>query len=172
MALILFIILLLYWKNGKLVFSTDSYDFANAKPNDILVNGTDVYMVGYERQKAMLWKNGVPTALPTGTNTGVASSVKIIGSDVYIIGYDISGPYLYGIRYWKNGTLVTIKEGLTGAASSFAISGSDIYIAGSDYYYQGKFIDKTIAKYWVNGVESGTFNRNYPTLWCSHRSYR
>lgn len=146
-----------YWKNGKLIFSSKIYDYVNAKVNDIAVDGNDVYMVGSEYPKAMLWKNGTSISLSDGTRLAEATRLRIIGSTVHIIGGVFLDPVFTNpnsIVYWKDGTITNIKGGLSGVATDFAISGSNIFVTGYESTLQGQKTSKTIAKYWRNGIEN------------------
>ena len=97
-----------YWKDGVAIAVTDSAN--NADANAIYVNGTDVYLAGYEfngtNNVAKYWKNGIATSLTNGTNTAEATSIFISGSDVYVAGYEYNGTK-YIAKLWKNGIALT-----------------------------------------------------------------
>jgi len=112
-----------YWKNGVIAKLTDGTKNANAL--GIVVNGSDVYVVGNENfTGGIYWKNGVATKL--GANTDV-SSITIDGNDVYVYGENSAGS-----AYWKNGILNQVSNiGLSiDCRSCIAVRGNDVYIVG------------------------------------------
>lgn len=111
----------IYWKNGSPVFlSTDSADGSQAL--SIVVSGGDVYVAGWQNvgaySRAMLWKNGVATALTGGSTASVANAVYISGNDVYVAGYTwmLNGHQI--ATYWKNGTAVQLSDGASNAVAN------------------------------------------------------
>ena len=68
----------------------------------IFIDGTDVYIAGYEGAGAKYWKNGVPVSVPFAT---VAKAVFVDGADVYI-----AGNIGKRARYWKNGKPVRLTQ--------------------------------------------------------------
>jgi hypothetical protein len=110
----------IYWKNGAPVFlSTDSLSGSIAY--SVFVSGSDVYIAGYQNinnySRAMLWKNGSPTALTGGDTASVATSVAVAGNDVYVAGYQwVTGGY-YIATYWHNGVAVNLTNGTSNAVA-------------------------------------------------------
>ncbi|MES2748499.1 MAG: hypothetical protein V4648_08965 [Bacteroidota bacterium] len=96
-----------YWKNGtKTVVSTVTAG-SYFQGNDIALNGTDVYVAGWEETpgptQGRVWKNGAATNLNNyGYATGVCVSPM---GDVYVSGRDISS----AARIWINGTGTTLS---------------------------------------------------------------
>jgi hypothetical protein len=100
-----------YWKNGVEVSLTDhSEDYSVAK--DIAIAGNDVYIVGYVKKgntkEAKIWKNGVPSTLPSGNTV---SSIFVFNDDIYVTGS--GGGSFDGGRamYWKNATPIFLSDG-------------------------------------------------------------
>jgi hypothetical protein len=139
-----------YWKNGKLIFSTELTDDSFDRAYDIAASGNDVYMVGTNYGIAKMWKNGIVTFLSDANSSTftVAQHIRIIGSDVHIIGTENSSV----IRYWKNGIATPLEGSPRGFPSSFALTDGHIYISG-DGTLPSFQPDQFFAKYWDNGVE-------------------
>lgn len=103
------------WKNGSLVAIPAST--LGAVPNCIAVNGTDVYIGGFEREGtpsnqyivARYWKNNVAALSQQFTNgVNAVKSVYVDGTDIYACGtigraYAIQCPVV-----WKNGSEYTL----------------------------------------------------------------
>ena len=94
------------WRNGEAQhFETTS----QAAALSIYVTGKDVYVGGFEYldegensygpAKAMIWKNGIPQPLTTGTENAGVNSIAVVGDDVYAVGYKGDKATI-----WKNGT--------------------------------------------------------------------
>jgi hypothetical protein len=103
----------IYWKNGSPVFlSTDS--LSGSVANSIFAAGSDVYVVGWQNinnySRAMLWKNGTPTALTGNDTSSQANSVIVAGNDVYVAGVSWVAPNNYVATYWKNGSPVYLTD--------------------------------------------------------------
>ncbi|HLX66736.1 MAG TPA: hypothetical protein VKR41_07060 [Puia sp.] len=103
----------IYWKNGTPVFlSTDS--LSGSVANSVFVAGSDVYVAGWQNinnySRAMLWKNGTPTALTGNDTSSQANSVIVAGSDVYVAGVSWVAPNNYVATYWKNGSPVYLTD--------------------------------------------------------------
>ena len=82
-----------YWKNGVVNILGDLYRSLRAEK--MFVNGTDVYIAGYEGNGtvnvAKYWKNGVATNLSNGILGATCLDVAVSGADVYAVGKQISG---------------------------------------------------------------------------------
>ncbi len=137
------------WKNGVLTQLSDGTRQAWARA--VFVSGTDVYVVGFERNAAnsfgiaKVWKNGVGTALTTAPNTASdAFAVYVSGTDVYVAGYEETGAGQVA-KLWKNGVATSLTTAQTTSwATGISISGTDIYVCG--YNTNNK------ATYWKNGT--------------------
>jgi hypothetical protein len=91
------------WKNNQITYLSDGT--TNADAFAVKVNGADVYVSGYNNNKATLWKNGVATSL--STNNSTARSIVIENNDVFCAG-TIGNVAVV----WKNGTLTNITDGI------------------------------------------------------------
>jgi hypothetical protein len=121
---------------------------------------TDVYVCGSTRNLARdqvptLWKNGIPTILPSpsGVQT-IASKVVVSGNDVYAINQENNE--IGKILLWKNGVLVQTID------NAYPI---DLKVDNNDVYILGKF--ENTHKIWKNGVETILTN-NGVTNWVRH----
>jgi hypothetical protein len=142
-----------YWKNGKLVSLPNGI-----KANSICVVGNDIYAAGEDlgggTGRAVYWKNGNVVRLTDGVRYGIAKSIQVSGNDVYVAGYDYNTngfPYPI-VKYWKNGTEVSLTAGTPsyyGLGNSLYVNGSDVYVAG---YTANQFYNSFAATYWKNGI--------------------
>jgi hypothetical protein len=145
-----------YWKNLVATNLTTAVNSASTGAGDIFVNGKDVHIVGVEwrddaHNRAVYWKNGVPTYL-TDTNFGSEAHSVVVtpAGDVYVGGnyYSFSSGVNHQIiTYWKNGIKQNdITDGSQYAYSSaLDASDTDVVIVGQDTLYGP-------TKYWRNGV--------------------
>ena len=96
---------------------------SNAIPYGVVVNGSDVYVAGFDQStgtglsKAMLWKNGNGISLTDGLTYARANAVYVYNNDVYVTGYELIWPNNVS-RTWKNGTLIHSTNGSFSAASA------------------------------------------------------
>lgn len=143
-----------YWKNGSLILLPNGI-----KANSICVVGNDVYAAGEDlgggSGRAVYWKNGNVVYLTNGVRYGIAKSIQVSGNDVYVAGYDYNNNgFPYGIvKYWKNGTEVSLNAGTPynyGLGNSIYVSGSDVYVAG---YSANQSLGSFTACYWKNGQQ-------------------
>jgi hypothetical protein len=108
---------------------------------------TDVYIGGSTRdgnndQVPTIWKNGVPTILPSspGVQT-IVEKIVVSGNDVYALNSSFNE--LGNILLWKNGILVqTIPNNLP---VDLKVENNDVYILGRS---------GNVFKYWKNGDET------------------
>jgi hypothetical protein len=151
------VIISCYWQNGARIALDDK---PNYRVEDIFVNGNDVYLTGDTHvapAQPWLYKNGVFSILPSGTNGSRGVGIAISNDDVYVVGYVYNDPYQ--AVFWKNGVLNTLPDGSNGKdsfAHSIAIVDGDVFIAGAvDVFYdfQGEGSTST-ACYWKNGVKT------------------
>lgn len=132
--------------NSPGVFGYVEFDFEIVE--EIEDASADTYIVGYEGNKAMLWKNGVPTVLSEESST--ARDIVVMGDDVYI-----SGSINKKAVYWKNGVPVFLpseyqNQTYFSTGEVIAISGNDVYVAG-DFMEEGGGSNSELAGYWKNG---------------------
>lgn len=115
-----------YWKNGVGVNLTSGNTFADAL--DIFVDGSDVYVIGYEGLDVKYWKNGEAVELPgkpdSGTKTG--NAIYIEGSDIYVAGAGSTTT----ADYWKNGNREELASGISTKAMGIMSNNGIIHIAG------------------------------------------
>lgn len=116
------------WRNGVRIV-LDGHDIDTFQADDIIVNDDDVYVVGTasvnDVPHAVLWKNGVKTALTNQVNYSRAYSVAISGNDIYVAGIQNGTATL-----WKNGVASPLSVG-TSSSISLYVSGNDIYTTGN-----------------------------------------
>jgi hypothetical protein len=128
-----------YWKNGiaKPLTSGPSAAFG------VDVDGTDVYVAGYENKTAMYWKNEDPVPLTDGINYAQATAIAVSGDDVYVAGYEYNGTWNVA-KYWKNGEAIILTDGTkNGLAKAIAVVGENVYVAG---------VEGGLAMLWKNSV--------------------
>jgi hypothetical protein len=108
-------------------------------------SGTNLYTVGKENDRAVLWKNGINHRLPSPIGSrSAAFSVSTLNTDIYTVGYESINYTAAIAKVWKNDIPTSLTDGITpGLAKSIFISGSDIYIVGT----HGGFI-----KVWKNNI--------------------
>lgn len=100
-----------YWKNGTAFNLTDGTQTANAK--NIYINDNDIYIVGYDNTKAVLWKNGQQSDID---QNAIANDVWADGNDIYIAGTKkVNAKYL--AHYWKNGQITALSSNSSIAAA-------------------------------------------------------
>jgi len=135
------------WMNGGIGTILAGGNNGNAAAFSVFVSGGNVYVAGYEsngsKNLAMLWKNGVPTVLSSGTYSAYAQSVYVVGSDVYVAGYESRLINNVAIL-WKNGVATDLSIGTNNAyANSVFVFGNDVFVAGQE---------SSLAKLWKNGI--------------------
>jgi uncharacterized caspase-like protein len=99
--------------------------------------------------RAVLWKGGSPTVLPSHEKAGKAYASVVAGGDVYTVGLWTLSAGEYAISrpcYWKNGSRVDITAPLRDCkAVGIAVSGGTVYTCG--YYMSEK--GQKVACYWA-----------------------
>jgi hypothetical protein len=115
--------------NDTIVISEDTVD--------IHVVG-NVQTTGSNYQKAMYWKNNIPTLLDLSGKVSTASAVVVVNNNVYISG-SVDGKACY----WKNSEIVYLPDGTR--AYDIKVIGNDVYVAGENNY---------VACYWKNGIKT------------------
>ncbi|MDR1344439.1 MAG: T9SS type A sorting domain-containing protein [Tannerellaceae bacterium] len=132
------------WKNGAPTDITDGVTDPDLWAVDLCVDGSDVYITGYETalSNSYLWKNGVSTLLSNAWDQ--TTSIYAHNNNVYVAGYhhDKSTPVTtYVAMLWTNGVI----QSLPGAYyNDVTASGRDVYLAG--------WRDGYGATLWKNGV--------------------
>ncbi|MCI9845422.1 hypothetical protein [Flavobacterium pectinovorum] len=147
------------WENGTLKLVAGGQQLSIGF--DVFVKNNDVYIAGHEdgegenwRDKAMIWKNGIPIALTNGSlkeGYGYAKKVFVDNNDViHVIGEQIPKTNnFHRHRYWKNGVeLNFVAPGSEVTFKSIKGINNDIYIVGSEKNEKGI----TVAMVWKNGV--------------------
>lgn len=109
-------------------------------------NPVSIYAVGGDISGQVLWKDGEPTLISTGT--GSINSICLDGEDVYMAGYEYEDRNI--ARVWKNGELLEKLEndGNTTFASSIAVENGDVYACGTTVIETPR---KTCPVMWKNG---------------------
>lgn len=128
-----------YWVNGVIVPLVNNGNM-NLEATGIVVDGTDVYvtgynyLIGYRNSLSVIpvfWKNGVPYNFPenpTAQRVGLANNLFISNKDVFI-----AGEYKGNASIWKNGVRTTLdtSTSYSSIANAVFVQGSDIYVVGS-----------------------------------------
>ena len=152
------------WKNGlpiELPSDTDKNTYSTA----ITTQGTDVYVVGYEKyqvgndfiKKAKYWKNELEIELPSQAENSIANGIKVAGTNVYIIGqeYPTNNSSSKAV-IWKNLVATTLSNtNFYANAKSIFIDGQDVYVAGIESDSQNAHL---FAKIWKNGTASNVIS--------------
>ena len=106
--------------------------------NSIFVAGSDIYVTGarYDGTDfvATVWKNGIASSLPSGTERAFGNSIYVSGNDVYVAGYSRNITTLKSTaKLWKNGVAINLTDGVNnGNATGVMVLGSDVYVSGDD----------------------------------------
>lgn len=130
-----------YWKNGEEILLADKKHESMGQA--IFIEGTDVYIAGYEAYVkenskyisgciATYWKNGKAVHLSDNLKTTYATSICVANDDVYVAGYERQVDTGKDIaKYWKNGKEIRLTDGtFYGRANSIFIHNNDVYVAG------------------------------------------
>ena len=141
-----------FWKNGLETYLTDGV--RSARAYEIIVNGSDVYVVGKEDNAAevsipKIWKNGVLTTLTSEIAAGGIIDFDIEGANTYVVGKTIATTGRDAIAIWKNGVKTIMTDGTKNAVSfDVDVVGSDVYILG----YESASATVNVYKIWKNGI--------------------
>ena len=119
----------------------------------------DVYVAGWELNAAgvkvaMVWKNGIGTALSDGVHGAYAAAVAVSGNDVYVAGLVNNGSWDVA-TVWLNGVTTALTDGQEEAeVSAIAIAGTHVIVTGSEFGALNGGYGATfeIAGYWEDGV--------------------
>lgn len=115
-----------YWKNGEFTAfpktrKPEAYEF------QVTENG-DVYAVGYDKLKAVYWKNDEEVKMETVTS--YAYGMCLDGEDLHIVGTRyVKGTGMVG-AYWKNGELVSELQ--NGSYCSVCVNDGKVYLLGTE----------------------------------------
>lgn len=127
---------------------------------DMVVNGTDVYIVGYygSPKQPCYWKNGVVVDLPDtdGANT-YATSAFYANDKLYVGGYESNTGY---VVLWEDGVLNKLSSGgvvVNMGTNSLFVNGDDVYATA----YETS--SGSTAKYWKNGTMNEIQGAAMPT---------
>jgi hypothetical protein len=141
-----------YWKNEIPVRLSDSS--SDAAATAILIDGSDIYVAGYDGNRAVYWKNQVPVYLTNGSTQASLISIAVEGTDVWVAGnIGPSGNYSASVgTYWKNGIPVTVGKGIY--LYGIALAKGNTYVVGTiatdpSVQYPG---------YWINDVQQTIFD--------------
>ena len=172
------------WKNGQLTMLTDMARPTDAAVYGLAVDGNDVWAAGFyrylrdngwsfQRDAAMLWKNGNKIELTNGETYAKAWDVDISGNNVYVAGEKSNADGFAVATVWKgdknstdwsNCEEISLTDGLSHAyAEGICADGDDVYAVG----YKNYDSDKKVACIWKNGVETVlSTNESYATSVC------
>ena len=146
------------WTDGVAsTYTTNCQD-----PLSLVVEGSDVYVLGYTRStyRAAYWKNGTMVSELAAT-PGVMSSPQgrnmvVKGQDVYVAGHENITMNNTGVpfaRYWKNGVANNLTNPFGERRSygyDIAVDGNDVYVVGSVDYAESGI--RTVASMWKNNT--------------------
>ena len=141
-----------FWKNEIPVRLSDSSSDAVAKA--ILIDGSDIYITGYDGNRAVYWKNQVPVYLTDGSSQASLISIAVEGTSIGGRKYRTTGKLSASIgTYWKNGNPVTLGKKIY--LSGIAVANGNTYVVGTiatdpSIEYPG---------YWINEVQQSNFDR-------------
>ena len=142
------------WKNGN-VTTLNTYP-RDAEATSVFVEGSDVYVAGYQTSQAgfrvaTVWKNGIPISLSNNTEDEWATAVFASNGNVYVSGFREGTPQLMEqAKVWKNGVEMVIGSPYRFTiATSVFVSNNDVYVGGSQTDSLGVKPQATI---WKNGV--------------------
>lgn len=145
------------WKNGAPTSLSERSGEADAF--GLAISGGDVYVAGFEvaitgtpegfvvAPVAMLWKNGVATALTDGHTAALAASVAVAGGNVFVCGRVLRDS-VYVATLWKDGVPASLTDGTYDAVTSgIAVDeGGAVVVSGGES--DGKL---DVAKLWREG---------------------
>jgi hypothetical protein len=143
-----------YWKNGiELALSSDPSTLSTA--TDIYVDGTAVYIVGYEKNAdgvlvAKLYGPGGTFDLSDGVIDARAEGVFVENGNVHVVGYqNVSETNSTAIAtYWLNGVVTPLENnGNESMAIDVEVKNGDVYICGNVQNDSGT----NMKMLWING---------------------
>ncbi len=135
-----------YWKNGTEVILGGGT--TNSDAYSIFVDGSDVYVSGYEgdTQQARYWKNGTSVLLGTGNSYAAARSIFVTSTCIYIAGHEYGNPdgdtsSCDIAKYWKidketeaiEEVILNFDQDKRAQANSIFVDGSDVYVSGYEF---------------------------------------
>jgi hypothetical protein len=133
----------------------------------------DVYIAGSGFNSpyfSTVWKNGLATALTTGTSS-ISFSLFVKDSDVYV-GGSVSTANGFDAVIWKNGLISYLPQGngvntfgvpANVGITSITVSGTDVYAAGRGSYLNNSGQTTPVARYWKNGTAVNIISPNKPS---------
>lgn len=159
------------WKDGEATMLTDMSRPTDAAVYGLAADGKDIWAAGFyrylrdgewsfQRDAAVIWKNGDMISLTKGESYAKAWGVSISGNNVYVAGEKSNADGFAVATVWKgnkdmtdwsNCEVISLSDGLTHAyAESIHVDGNDVYAAG----YKSTGGNSKIAVMWKNGVET------------------
>jgi hypothetical protein len=141
------------WLNGI----RTNFNATSSSGKSIFVNNSDVYVGGNFRNSSnnvfgAVWKNGVVTAFPQGTDV---NQVIVENNDVYAVGsagyVDIFNVQKSVAKCWKNGIEINPipNQNTLSYFVGIAVKGSDVYTIG--HIFLGGAAGRDVATIWKNG---------------------
>ncbi len=174
------------WVNGELQTLSDKTRPTTAAVYGIDVDGNDVWCAGFyryqrnenwsfQRDAAVLWKNGNIIKLTKGENYAKLYDVKVSGGKVYAVGEstDKEGMAIATLwvndnttEDWSNVTKINLSDGTVDTyAESLCVDGNDVYVAGLSKLPGNNRIQYAVM--WKNGeMEYLTKKESYATSIC------
>lgn len=158
-----------YWINGNLRYLTDGNRKAEALK--IVLNGGDVYIVGYEENSsgimvAKYWKNGSSHDLTDGKRNAKAVAIFIENNNVHVVGSETNASNIATAQYWKNGKSVPLQLGVKKSqAFGVTVVDQNVFVAG--YENNTTNFQFPTAKYWYNGIPINLVNEKEGAGWAT-----
>ena len=138
-----------YWKNGVLTRLTNTVISPSAA-YQIVVSGTDVYVLGNINGVPVYWKNGVVNHVGDPSKIVSIGAIAVQNSNLYLTYSEDEADSSVVSYLWKNGvTTQLLNDQKVSLTSCLLINGSDVYIGG--FVAPASFNTETAAV-WKNNV--------------------
>lgn len=145
------------WING-IPFNLENNDRVGSATS-IVVNGNDVYSVGYLWDangldlSAVVWKNySIISVLTNKATQFTPYKIALIDNDVYVSGNEFLSTGGIIAKVWKNGVATNISNTIGAMPFSIVTYNNDIYVAGCLPSPFNSAIDNAVI--WKNGIPS------------------
>ena len=126
--------------------TSNSNNADNPGSVDVYVAGAEYPSISGEKNKAVYWKNNIPTYLTDGTRWASADKIRVVGNDVYVLGNENNAQDRRRSKLWKNGVSTPFLSNELCIVFDFWIDGNDIYAVGVN--------ENSKVAYWKNGIQN------------------